>query len=172
MTRAFSIWGTALMLLGSFNCWADEFVFEVESPRFKITMPNMPPMKMEAHPMNASQPHLRFLGSNGPHTVSIFTPAAAAGMTARDCASATVRTLGARPGVPQSSDIYKARINDHTFAAIYASSLGGMVQLNAHVLSAVGGTHCIEVHASKISSSDDDLAPWFEGFTKANIELY
>jgi len=170
VTRTFLAWGTALILFGSFNCWADEFVFEVNSPKFKITIPNMPPMRMDIHPMNASHPHLRFLGSDGPYAVSVITPAAAAGMTALECASSTVRSLKARPGVPQSSQIYRARINDNTFVAIYASPLGGVVQLNAHVLSGVGGTHCIEVHASKMSTSDDDLAPWLEGFSKASIE--
>lgn len=171
MTRALLIWGTVLILFGSVNCRAENFVFEVHSPTFKISLPNMPPMRMDVHPMHASQPHLRFLGSEGPYTVSVITPASAAGMTALECAASTVRSLGARPGVPQSSQIYRARINDNTFVAIYASPLGGVVRLNAHVLSAVGGTHCIEVHASKISTSEDDLAPWFEGFAKANIAL-
>lgn len=170
MTRAYLVWGTALILSGSANCWAEGFVFEVNSPKFKITMPNIPAMRMDAHPMNASQPHLRFLGSEGPYTVSVVTPIAAAGMTALECASASVRSLGARPGVPQSSQIYKARIDGTTFVAIYATPLGGLVKLNAHVLSAAGGTHCIEVHASKMSTSDDDLVPWFEGFAKAGIE--
>lgn len=170
MTRVFLVWGTALTLFGSFNCRADDFVFEVNSPKFKITMPNIPAMAMNTHPMHAAQPHLRFLGSKGPYTVSVITPTSAAGMTALECAASTLRSLRARPGVPQSSQVYRARINDDTFVAIYASALGGLVRLNAHVLSAVGGTHCIEVHASQMSASEDDLAPWIEGFAKANVE--
>jgi hypothetical protein len=169
-TRAFLVWGTSLMLLGSANVRAGEFVFQVDSPKFKITMPSIPSMRMDAHPMHKSQPHLRFLGSNGPYTVSVITPSAAAGMTALECAGATLRSLKTRPGVPPASQIYRARINDSTFVAIYTSPLGGAVQLNAHLLSAAGGTHCIEVYASKISTSEDDPAPWFEGFTNANIE--
>jgi len=170
MTRALLAWGTVLILFGSFNCRADDFVFEVQSPKFKVTLPNVPPMKMEAHPMQASQPHLRFLGSNGPYTVSVITPAAAAGMTALECAVSTLRTLGARPGVPQPSQMHKTRVNDNTFVAMYAAPLAGVVRLNAHVLSAAGGTHCIEVHASMLSTSEDEMAPWFEGFATANIE--
>lgn len=170
MTRAFLAWSTVLILFGSFNCRADDFVFEVQSPKFKVTLPNMPPMKMEAHPMQASQPHLRFLGSDGPYSISVITPAAAAGMTALECAVSTLRTLGARPGVPPPAQMHKTRVNDNTFVAMYAAPLGGVVRLNAHVLSAVGGTHCIEVHASMLSTSEDDMAPWFEGFTTANIE--
>lgn len=170
LLRAVLVWGAAWMLFGSLESRAEPFVFEASSPKFRITIPGVPPMKMDAHPMQASKPHLRFLGSNGPYTVSVITPAAAAGMTARECASSIVRTLGARPGVPEPSQIYKARINDNTFIAIYAWPLGGLVQLNAHVLSAVGGTHCIEVHATKMSTSEEDFALWFEGLTNANIE--
>lgn len=170
MTRAFLVWSTVLILFGSFNCRADDFVFEVNSPKFRITMPNVPAMTMEPHPMHAAQPHLRFLGSEGPYTVSVITPTAAAGMTALECAVSTLRTLGARPGVPPSSQIHRARVNDNTFVAIYASLHQGIVRLNAHVLSAAGGTHCIEVHASQMSTSEDDLAPWIAGFAKASID--
>lgn len=170
MTRTFLVWSTALILFGSFNCRADDFMFEMNSPKFKITLPSVPAMAMEPHPMHAAQPHLRFLGSKGPYTVSVITPTAAAGMTALECAAATVRTLGARPGVPQASQIYRTRVNDSTFVALYASLHRGVVRLNAHVLSAAGGTHCIEVHASQMSTSEDDLAPWIEAFAKASIE--
>ena len=113
---------------------------------------------------------MRFLGSNGPHTISIITPTAAKGMTPLECAGATVRTMGNRSGVPQASQIYKARIDDNTYVAIYASPLDGIVRLNAHIMSAVGGTHCIEVHASKMTETDDELIPWVDSFSKASIQ--
>jgi hypothetical protein len=125
---------------------------------------------MEVHPKNASQPHLRFLGSAEPYTVAVFTPAAAEGMTPLECAGAVTRTLAARPGTPPSSQILKARLNSNTFVAMYAASLGVGVQLNAHILSAVGGRHCIEVHATKISIDEDDLASWVTELEKASIE--
>ena len=64
---------------------AADFAFEVDGPKFRVTLPGVPPMKMATHPMNAEQPHLRYLGSDGPYTVSIITPAAAAG---HDCDNA------------------------------------------------------------------------------------
>jgi hypothetical protein len=91
-------------------------------------------------------------------------------MSALECASSTVRSMAARQGMPPASEIYKARLNDHTFVAIYAMQLVGAVQLHAHFLSAAGGTHCVEVHASKVSDSPDDVDPWFKGFGKAIIE--
>ena len=168
--RAFLCWGTALLLSASLSCRADGFVFEVDSPKFKITIPGIPRMRMEVHPKNASQPQLRFLGSEDPYTVAVFTPAAAAGMTPLECAGAITRSLAARPGTPPSSQIVKARLDDSTFVAIYAAPLGGGVQLHAHLLSAAGGTHCVEVHATRISIEEDDLASWIADLDKASIK--
>ena len=170
MKRAFLIFATTLTLFGSLNSRAADFSFEVSTPKFRISLPGLPAMKMDVHPMHGSQPHLQFLGSEGPYTVSVITPTAAAGMTALECAASTVRSLAKRRGVPESAQMYKARLNANTFLAIYVSPLDGVVRLNAHVLSAAGGTHCIEVHASMVSVSDDELAPWIDGFDKANIE--
>ena len=170
VARALSCWGAIVILCASLPSRADDFAFEVASPNFKVTVPGIPQLKMEVHPRNASQPHLRFLGSDGPYAVSVFTPAAAAGMTPLECASATARTLGARPGVPPPAEVYKTRLNSNTFLAFYVSTSGGTVQMHAHLLSAAGGTHCIEVHATKISVEDEDLAAWITELEKAGIE--
>lgn len=160
----------AVLLLASAGAWAEDLVFEVAEPKFKVTLPNVPGMAMDVHPMNASQSHLRLLGSEGPYTVSVMTPTAQAGMSALECASATLGSIVQRPGVPPREQIYKVRLNERTFAAIYASPLPNAVQLHAHFMSAVGGTHCVEVHASRVSQSPDDLDGWFKGFGKADIE--
>lgn len=149
---------------------AADFEFSVDAPKFRVTLPSIPAMKMETHPMHATNPHLRYLGIAGKYTVAIFTPAAAAGMTALECAAATVRSLAARKGVPPAADILKARLNDNTFVAMYATPLDPGVQLHAHFLSAAHGTHCIEVHAAMVSTSMEDLAPWVDGFDKARID--
>jgi len=164
------ICGAVLAALSSAAQGAGGFVFEVAEPRFRVTIPDIPQMKMDDHPMAAAQPHLRFFGSEGPYTVSILTPTADAGMSALECASSTVRSLSLRMGGPQPSQVRRARINDTTFIALYAMPVVGAIQLHAHILSASRGTHCIEVHASMISTSKDDLTPWFKGFGKASIE--
>lgn len=170
MVRATVFLGTVLVLFSSTHCLADGFEFSVDSPKFRISLPSVPSMKMAEHPMHAAQPQLRYLGSQGSYTVSVITPTAAAGMTPLECASATVRSMAARHGVPEASKIYKARVNENTFMVVYSAPLDGVVRLNAHLLSAVGGTHCIEVHASKMSESEGDQANWIEGFEKARIE--
>jgi hypothetical protein len=170
MKRALQFLGAVLLLYASLSCRAEGFLFEVDSPRFKITIPGIPQLRMEVHPKNASQPHLRFLGSAEPYTVAVFTPTAVEGMTPLECAGAVARTLAARPGTPPSSQIIKARLNSNTFVAMYAASLGIGVQLHAHILSAVGGRYCIEVHATKISIDEEDLASWVTEIEKASIE--
>jgi hypothetical protein len=159
----------ALAVLAAPHSSAEEFVFAVTAPGFKVTIPNLPPLRMSPHPMQATHPHLRFMGAEGAYTISVIT-ARAAGMSALECASAILRSLDARPNVPPAAELYRARLDDSTYVVLYAAHLPGFLQLNAHFLSAAAGTHCIEVHASKIASSLEDIDPWFKSFDKAKIE--
>jgi hypothetical protein len=168
--RAVRPWAAALIMGASLSCQAQGFAFEVASPKFKVTIPGLPPIKMEVHPRNATQPHLRYLGADGPYTVAVFTPAAAAGMTPLECAGATVRTLAGRPGVPPADEIHKSRLNDRTFLAMYAVQIATGVHLHAHLLSAAGGKHCVEVHASWISVVEEEMDDWVRAFERARIE--
>jgi len=161
---------TALVVFGSLPCRADGFAFEVASPKFKVIIPGIPQLKMDVHPNNATQPHLRFLGTDEPYSVAVFTPTAAAGMTPLECAGAIARTLAARPGTPPSSQILKARLDGNTFVAFYATPLAAGVLLHAHLLSAAGGTHCVEVHATRVSIQEDDLGSWITDLDKASIK--
>jgi hypothetical protein len=159
----------ALAWLPAADAGAEEFVFAVTAPGFKVTIPDLPPLRMSPHPMQATHPHLRFMGAEGAYTISVIT-ARAAGMSALECASAILRSLDARPNVPPAAELYRARLDDSTYVVLYAAHLPGILQLNAHFLSAAAGTHCIEVHASKFASSPEDIDPWFKSFGKAKIE--
>ena len=170
MKQALRTLGVVLLSCASLSCRAEGFVFEVDSPRFRITIPGIPQLKMEVHPQNASQPHLRFLGSAEPYSVAVYTPTAVEGMTPLECAGALARSLAARPGTPPPSEVLKARLGENTFVAMYAVSLGIGVRLNAHILSAAGGRYCIEVHATKLSIDEEDLASWVTELEKATIE--
>jgi len=164
------LWVAVLILSGSFSCRAEGFSFEVAAPKFRVSIPGIPQMKMSPHPDSASRPHLRYLGSEQPYTIAISTPAAAAGMTPLECAGAITRSLADRRSTPPPSQVFKGRLNERTFVAIYAAPVGVATQLHAHLLSAAGGTHCIEVHATKVSIEDDDLAAWITDLEKAGIE--
>lgn len=158
-----------VLLLASAAARAENFTIEVAAPSFKVSLPEILRMKMDVHPLHASKPHLRLLGTEGPYTVSVMTPTAEAGMSALECAGATLGSIAQRPGVPPREQIYKVRLNERTFAAIYSSPLPSAMQLNAHLMSAAGGTHCVEVHASRVSTSSEDVDGWFKAFEKADI---
>lgn len=164
----------ALMMVlagSSLACHAEGFAFSVTSPDFTISLPNIPPIRMEEHPLHGAKPYLRYMGSDGPYSVSVITPTADGDITAAGCAGSMMKRLVARPGVPPQASIYRARVNDRTYAAIYAMPGAGQLVLHAHFLSATtGGTHCIEVHVSKIAGSKDDIAPWFKDIGAADIE--
>ena len=159
-----------LAALPAARAGAEEFAFAVTEPGFRITIPNFPSLRMDPHPMHATHPHLRFLGAEGAYSISVITARAAQGMSARECASAILRSLAERPSVPPAAELYRSRIDDNTYVVLYAAHLPGFLQLNAHFLSAAAGTHCIEVHAAKIASSAEDIDPWFKSFGKARIE--
>lgn len=170
MTRTLLAWGSVLILLASLPCRAEDFVLEVVSPKFKVTLPGIPGMRMDVHPRNDSHPHMRLIGTEHPYAIAVFTPAAAAGMTPLECASATVRAFSARPGIPPPEEIYKARLNDRTLVAIYVTRENAVAHLHAHLMSAVAGTHCIEVHVTKASLLDDEIDVWVNAFEQANID--
>jgi hypothetical protein len=41
--------------------------------------------------------------------------------------------------------------------------------LHAHLMSAVGGTHCVEVHVSKFPATEDDIQSWYKNWETADI---
>jgi hypothetical protein len=170
MMRALLSLGAAMMLLASPACRSEGFAFSVASPKFSVSIPGIPQIKMVVHPNNASQPQLRFQGLEDPYAVTVYTPAAPPGMTPLECAGAIAKVLAARPGTPPPSEIVKARLDENTYVAIYATPLVGGVQLHAHLLSAAGGTHCVEVHATRISIEEDDLASWITELENARIK--
>ena len=159
-----------LLLCAATTARAQTFTFELDNPRASISIPSLPQLKMELHALHQKQAHLRYSGKAMPYAISILTPTSTPGMTAVECATGHIRTLSRIPGVPPSDSIFKTKINEHTYAAIYAVPMEGFVMLHAHFVSAVGGTHCVQVHASKVSRSQEDLDPWFKGFGQANIE--
>ena len=160
-----------LVLVAALVSWpaisiAREFSLEMEAPAFRVTIPSLPEMKMFPHPLGASQPHLRLLGSSGLYTVTVLTPGSQAGMTPEDCARFIVGSLDKRPGVPSQEHIYKARINPVTFVAMYEK----LVSHHVHFISAAGGANCVEVHVSREWTSKDEGRSWLRGFADARIE--
>jgi hypothetical protein len=147
----------------------EHFVFEMNDPRVRIVIPDVPPMTMAAHPLGAAQANARYMGTGDPaYTISVLTPTADAGMSPLDCARSLTGSLARRWGLKRD-DVVMRQTNDRTIVLLFPVPVGPMVQLKAYLLSGEGG-HCVEVHLSKLTKSKDDLAPWLNGFENARIE--
>ena len=166
MRRLFAIAALHAALAGAAE--PQGFTLEMKEPPFRVAIPALPAMEMKRHPFAGERPHLRLIGESGPYTVSVITPTADPGMGPEQCARSTAGTLSERPGVPKQ--VMRVRLDADTYLVMYPSKLPGGVQLHAHLLSAAGGTHCVEVHASRVVSSEADIDRWFkQDFREARI---
>lgn len=148
------------------------FVFELSEPRLRIVIPDAPPMKMGPHPLAATTPHARAMGSaDGGYSISVLTPTSDAGMSPMQCANSLASELVRRYGL-QPDAIVRRRNGDSTFVLLFPVKVDSLVQLKAYLLSGHGGTHCVEVHLSKIVRAERDVQLWFDGFAGARIDPY
>lgn len=148
-----------------------EFSVEVDAPGVRVVIPELPQVKMEPHPSHAQHANLRLIGVDGPYMVTLNTPDADAGMKPQQCANIIAGALTKRPGVPSQENITKSRLDPNTYAAMYVvPKKGGQMQLNAHLISAGGGTHCVELHIATLAGSKDEAQAWFRKVATARIE--
>lgn len=156
---------------------AETFSFEMPEPRLRIVVPDIPQVKMGPHPNAAVQPHARFMGSAGPYALSVLIPTADEGMTPADCARAGARSVIGRFGLDPRF-VVRLQPNETTFVMLFPYRVDQVIQFKAFLLSGHGGTHCVEVHISRImepmpeQAMAEHLARWFEGFRGARIESY
>ena len=157
---------------------SDRFSFDMEKPRLRLVVPDMPQIRMGPHPNAGAQPHALYMGSGADgFTISVLMPTADKGMTPSDCAKSSYRSLVSRYGLdPKQVTTHQA--NDATFVMLFPVRVGPLTQFKAYLLSGHGGSHCLEVHISKTlgtSSKEaqaEGLASWYQGFREARIESY
>jgi TPR repeat protein len=148
------------------------FVFELNEPRLRIVIPDAPPMQMSPHPLAATTPHARVMGAGaGGYSISVLTPTSDARMTPLQCANSLDNALVRRYGLKPDA-IVRRRNGESTYVMLFPVKADSALQLKAYLLSGHGGTHCVEVHLSKILASEKEIMPWFEGFAGARIEPY
>jgi len=87
------------------------------------------------------------------------------------CATAIANIVLAQTTVTREQ-IFLGRTNEQTFLIIYGLPMEKSVLLNTHIVSSDEAVQCIEAHVSKISTSDSDIEPWFNGFSESNIEKF
>jgi hypothetical protein len=144
-------------------------MIEMSDLKLRITIPGMPSIDMGVHPMNEHQPYFKLRGSNGKTSVSILTPDFDSANTPMSCATAIANAVLTQDNVTRDQ-VFLGKANGQTFLIIYGVPMEQSVLLNTHIVSAVDGAQCIEAHVSKISTSDTDIEPWFNGFGDSNFE--
>ena len=153
---------------------AAHFEFEMTEPKLRIVIPDAPPMQMGPHPLG--QAHTRFMGG-GPRgfSISVLTPTADRGMTPLECARSRVGSVAQRFGLKRE-DVVMLQPNDTTLVMLFPfKAAEPMMQLKAFLLSGHGGTHCVEVHLSRMlagNATEAEIGAWMKGFQKARIETY
>ena len=165
----------ALLIFSSNNAFASEskdpLTIEITDPNIRITIPGMAEIKMDVHPTREQSPIFRLRGNHGKTSVSIITPKLDAAMSPMSCASAVANMVLSQHNV-RREQMFLGRANEQTFLIIYGLPFEKSVLLNTHIVSSDDETQCIEAHVSKISTSDADIEPWFNGFGESSIERF
>lgn len=166
---------TITLLIAFIGCFAraraeeESFVCQVKAPNIKIEIPGIPQIKMTVHPLHDAKPHLRLAGEKEGYVISIATPTADAGMTAEECAKSIAGSLLQRYDLNQDNAFFGPAGKD-TFQFRFILSLGdGVYQMNSHILSGYEGTHCVNVHITKVTKQKADFDSWLKGFPNAAI---
>ena len=140
-------------------------------PNVRITIPGMPAIDLNVHPMHEHKPVFRLRGSAGTTSVSVITPKIDAPITPMNDATAVANIVLAKSTATREP-MFLGRSDENTFLVIYGLAMEKSVLLNTHIVSANDTMQCIEAHVSKISASDTDIEPWFNGFGASKIENF
>lgn len=87
----------------------------------------------------------------------------------RLCAGTVLRELVKRPGMPDRDRIYRAPLDVQTFLVLYVLDAAGGSVVHAHLLAALTGTHCVDVHLSRPLAPDESPEDWRAAFAGARI---
>jgi len=144
---------------------------EMSDPNVRITIPGMPAIDMTVHPMNEHKPDFRLRGNSGTTSISIITSKIDTAITPMSCATAVANMILAQSTITRDQ-LFLGRTNEQTFLIIYGLPMKKSVLLNTHIVSSDKAMQCIEAHISRISTSDFDIEPWFNGFVESKIENF
>ncbi len=87
------------------------------------------------------------------------------------CATAVANIVLSQSAITRDQ-LFLGRTNEQTFLIIYGLPMEKSVLLNTHIVSSDEAMQCIEAHVSRISTSDADIEPWFNGFVESKIENF
>jgi hypothetical protein len=157
----------ASLLAPALPACAFEQAFAV--PPFVVAVPRLPTIAVGVPVPSQGGNVLTARGQDTTYVVEISATASGNATSTRACVGASLRELVARPNMPGRDSIYRAPFDSNTFLVLYVMELGGIKQLHAHLLSAAGGTHCIDAHFSRGLVTGEDIDGWRTTFTGATV---
>ena len=149
---------------------AGAFELAAKNPNFTVKVPSLPAIALDRQPTSASNVSSAMAGDDGTYKVSLVVTRAASDTTTRACAGDFLKSLLARPGMPDRDNIYRTALDENTFLVLYILSTRGDLQLHAHLLSSASATHCIEMHFSRAGRDGEDDDGWRQSFVGSHIE--
>jgi hypothetical protein len=159
----------ALALIGCGLRPASAFELKVTNPDFTVTVPNLPDLRLQP-PATRAAGATRTLVDDGDYRVTAGLKEAASPVSARECAGTGLRAILAQPGMPGRDNVYRAALSATTFLVLYVQTDDRRTMLHAHLLSAVAGTHCADVHFIRPGRRGEDHEEWRNAFTGARID--
>jgi len=148
---------------------ASAFEQSFDAPPFIVSVPRLPSIALAAPSASQGGGVLTARGQDATYVVEIIAAASAGASTPRACAATLLRDLIARPNMPGRDNIYRAPVDPNTFLVLYLMDLDGKRALHAHLLSAAGGTHCIDAHFSRPLPAGEDIDNWRTTFDGATV---
>jgi len=158
---------SASLLAPALPACAFEQAFSV--PPFVVSVPRLPTIAVGVPIPSQGGNVLTARGQDTTYVVEISATASGSATSTRACVGASLRELVARPNMPGRDNIYRAPFDSNTFLVLYVMELDGKKRLHAHLLSAAGGTHCIDAHFSRGLVMGEDVDDWRTVFTGATV---
>ena len=149
---------------------ASAFELKAENPDFTVTVPNLPSVRLEAQTPSDSNVSSAMSGVDGTYKITLLVTKAEKETTTRTCAGSFLRSLVARPGMPDRDNIYRTALDEDTFLVLYILAEQGGQQLHAHILSSASATHCIEMHFSRARRNGEDEDGWRQSFVGSHVQ--
>ena len=146
------------------------FELKAKNPDFTVTVPNLPSMRLEVQTISDSNVSSSMAGVDGTYKATLLVTKAEKETTTRACAGSFLRSLVARPGMPDRDNIYRTALDENTFLVLYILVEQGGQQLHAHLLSSANATHCIEMHFSRTRRGGEDEDGWRQSFVGSHVQ--
>jgi hypothetical protein len=165
-SRVVAIASTLVVVCGG----ASAFEQGGENPDFTVTVPNLPAIRLAAQAALEPGVTSSMAGEDGTYKVTLVVSRAEKETSTRACAGSFLRSLVARPGMPDRDSIYRTPLDENTFLVLYILGTQGNQRLHAHILSSASATHCIEVHFSRARRDGEDEDIWRNSFTGSHVQ--